>query len=217
MAKDPPVATQATSPGLGREAAKTRPSGHGHRWSGMTWQFRARLHGQQGKLAVGVHGFPDDATTYDHLADALVRAGHRVAAVRPRGEKHLGSAAMFAQAPGKPARRLRLLLVPRCYTSTGRSTTCGRAFRSTVLHRCASGDHRSALLLAAELPLSVGGRRVSRRTPDRFSTRAGTAGQRGLREPRGAAQPRSVVGSDTTAAAADGAWTRPSRAQPGGV
>jgi pimeloyl-ACP methyl ester carboxylesterase len=48
-------------------------------------RFGTRLHGEQGKLVVCVHGFPDDATTYDHLADALVAAGYRVAAVNLRG------------------------------------------------------------------------------------------------------------------------------------
>jgi pimeloyl-ACP methyl ester carboxylesterase len=44
-----------------------------------------RCHGQTGDLVLCVHGFPDDASTYDGLADALVHAGYRVAAVNLRG------------------------------------------------------------------------------------------------------------------------------------
>ena len=47
--------------------------------------FGVRLHGDDGPLVVCLHGFPDDASTYDGLAGALVEAGHRVGAVNLRG------------------------------------------------------------------------------------------------------------------------------------
>lgn len=47
--------------------------------------FGVRLHGDRGPLVVGLHGFPDDASTYDGLAGPLVGAGYRVAAVHLRG------------------------------------------------------------------------------------------------------------------------------------
>lgn len=47
--------------------------------------FGVRRHGEAGEIAVCVHGFPDDASTFDSLAGALVAAGYRVAAVNLRG------------------------------------------------------------------------------------------------------------------------------------
>jgi pimeloyl-ACP methyl ester carboxylesterase len=47
--------------------------------------FGVRLRGNAGETVVCVHGFPDDASTYDDLADALAAAGFRVAAVNLRG------------------------------------------------------------------------------------------------------------------------------------
>ncbi len=47
--------------------------------------FGVRCHGETGELVVCMHGFPDDASTFDDLATALVGAGYRVAAVNLRG------------------------------------------------------------------------------------------------------------------------------------
>ncbi len=47
--------------------------------------FGVRRHGEAGEIVVCVHGFPDDASTYDGLASSLVDAGYRVAAVNLRG------------------------------------------------------------------------------------------------------------------------------------
>jgi pimeloyl-ACP methyl ester carboxylesterase len=47
--------------------------------------FGVRCHGEAGEIVVCVHGFPDDASTYDGLAGAMVDAGYRVAAVNLRG------------------------------------------------------------------------------------------------------------------------------------
>ncbi len=47
--------------------------------------FGVRHHGTDGPLVVCLHGFPDDASTFDGLAAALVAAGYRVAAVNLRG------------------------------------------------------------------------------------------------------------------------------------
>lgn len=50
--------------------------------------FGLRLHGRpgdDGRLVVCVHGFPDDASTWDGLAEALVSAGFQVAAMNLRG------------------------------------------------------------------------------------------------------------------------------------
>ena len=48
-------------------------------------RFGARLHGAGGPTVVCLHGFPDDASTYDGLGDALARADYRVVAVNLRG------------------------------------------------------------------------------------------------------------------------------------
>ncbi len=49
-------------------------------------EFGVRLHGpSDGPPVVCLHGFPDDASTYDELATALAVAGFRVAAVTLRG------------------------------------------------------------------------------------------------------------------------------------
>ena len=47
--------------------------------------FGVRRNGESGEIVVCVHGFPDDASTYDGLATSLVEAGYRVAAVNLRG------------------------------------------------------------------------------------------------------------------------------------
>ena len=53
--------------------------------------FGVRRHGETaetaetGELVLCVHGFPDDASTWDGLAGALVRAGYRVVAMNLRG------------------------------------------------------------------------------------------------------------------------------------
>ena len=47
--------------------------------------FGVRRCGTDGPLVVCLHGFPDDASTYDGLATALAAAGFRVAAVNLRG------------------------------------------------------------------------------------------------------------------------------------
>jgi len=47
--------------------------------------FGVRRHGEAGEVVVCLHGFPDDASTYDGLATSLVDAGYRVAAVNLRG------------------------------------------------------------------------------------------------------------------------------------
>lgn len=47
--------------------------------------FGVRLRGEDGPLVVCVHGFPDDASTYDGLAGSLAAGGYRVAAVNLRG------------------------------------------------------------------------------------------------------------------------------------
>lgn len=47
--------------------------------------FGIRRRGEAGPLVVCLHGFPDDASTYDTLADSLAAAGRRVAAVNLRG------------------------------------------------------------------------------------------------------------------------------------
>lgn len=47
--------------------------------------FGVRRHGTDGPVVVCLHGFPDDASTYDGLAGALASAGFRVAAVNLRG------------------------------------------------------------------------------------------------------------------------------------
>lgn len=47
--------------------------------------FGVRRHGDAGPWVVCLHGFPDDASTFDGLAGALAAAGHRVAAVNLRG------------------------------------------------------------------------------------------------------------------------------------
>jgi pimeloyl-ACP methyl ester carboxylesterase len=47
--------------------------------------FGLRSHGTSGEWVVCVHGFPDDASTYDGLAEALSANGYRVAAVNLRG------------------------------------------------------------------------------------------------------------------------------------
>jgi len=50
--------------------------------------FGVRLHGGPGNvspLVVCVHGFPDDASTWDGLAEVLVSAGYQVAAMNLRG------------------------------------------------------------------------------------------------------------------------------------
>lgn len=42
-------------------------------WTGLDTargRFGARFHGERGPLVVGLHGFPDDASTYDGLAAA---------------------------------------------------------------------------------------------------------------------------------------------------
>ena len=56
---------------------------------------------------------------------------------------------------------------------------------------CAHGRPRRGRYLPSLLATRPLGwlRRASRPTPDRLSTRAGAAGQRGLREPRGAVRP----------------------------
>lgn len=47
--------------------------------------FGVRRHGAAGSWVVCLHGFPDDASTFDGLAGVLAEAGHRVAAVNLRG------------------------------------------------------------------------------------------------------------------------------------
>lgn len=47
--------------------------------------FGVRRHGGGGPVVLCVHGFPDDASTFDGLATSLARAGHRVTAVNLRG------------------------------------------------------------------------------------------------------------------------------------
>ena len=47
--------------------------------------FGVRRHGGEGPLVVCLHGFPDDASTYDGLGSALAAAGFRVAAINLRG------------------------------------------------------------------------------------------------------------------------------------
>lgn len=47
--------------------------------------FAVRLQGDAGPLVVCVHGFPDDASTFDGLGAGLAAAGYRVAAVSLRG------------------------------------------------------------------------------------------------------------------------------------
>ncbi|WNV76793.1 alpha/beta fold hydrolase [Geodermatophilus sp. DSM 44513] len=47
--------------------------------------FGVRRAGDSGPVVLCLHGFPDDATTYDGLAAALAGAGYRVAAVNLRG------------------------------------------------------------------------------------------------------------------------------------
>lgn len=47
--------------------------------------FGVRRFGSTGQPVVCVHGFPDDASTFDALATALVDAGHHVTAVNLRG------------------------------------------------------------------------------------------------------------------------------------
>jgi pimeloyl-ACP methyl ester carboxylesterase len=47
--------------------------------------FAVRSRGDDGPLVLCVHGFPDDASTYDGLAERLVAAGFRAAAVNLRG------------------------------------------------------------------------------------------------------------------------------------
>lgn len=47
--------------------------------------FGVRHRGASGPLVVCLHGFPDDASTFDALAAALALAGYRVAAVNLRG------------------------------------------------------------------------------------------------------------------------------------
>ncbi len=67
----------------GRPAAGAASS-----WTGVDTargRFGARLRGDGGATVVCLHGFPDDASTYDGLADTLAGAGYRVAAVNLRG------------------------------------------------------------------------------------------------------------------------------------
>lgn len=47
--------------------------------------FEVRQHGDHGPQVICLHGFPDDASTYDTLAARLADAGHRVSAVNLRG------------------------------------------------------------------------------------------------------------------------------------
>lgn len=47
--------------------------------------FGIRRHGDHGPQVICLHGFPDDASTYDTLAAHLADAGHRVTAVNLRG------------------------------------------------------------------------------------------------------------------------------------
>jgi pimeloyl-ACP methyl ester carboxylesterase len=47
--------------------------------------FGVRQHGSHGPQVICLHGFPDDASTYDTLAADLAAAGHRVTAVNLRG------------------------------------------------------------------------------------------------------------------------------------
>lgn len=67
------------SPGTGEEAEPwvTVPTPRG--------SFGVRRHGTAGPLVLCVHGFPDDASTFDGLATTLATAGFRVAAVNLRG------------------------------------------------------------------------------------------------------------------------------------
>lgn len=48
-------------------------------------RFAVRSHGDGGPVVVCVHGFPDDASTWDRVAADLARAGYRVHAVNLRG------------------------------------------------------------------------------------------------------------------------------------
>ena len=52
--------------------------------------FGARLHGEAGELVVCLHGFPDDATTFDDLARELVAA---VTACLHNVDQHAGTGA----------------------------------------------------------------------------------------------------------------------------
>lgn len=48
-------------------------------------QFGVRRHGDRGPQVLCLHGFPDDASTYDGLAARLARAGFRTTAMNLRG------------------------------------------------------------------------------------------------------------------------------------
>lgn len=70
------------------DPAETREPGSGVTFTQLETSrgsFGLRRHGTAGEMVVCVHGFPDDASTFDALAAALVTAGHRVAAVNLRG------------------------------------------------------------------------------------------------------------------------------------
>lgn len=57
-------------------------------WAGLDTRrgwFGVRHHGHNGPVVMCLHGFPDDASTYDGLAGSLASAGYRVAAVNLRG------------------------------------------------------------------------------------------------------------------------------------
>ena len=86
-------------------------------------------------------------------------------------------------------------------------TRCGCRAATPRRTRTATADPwRSVTRSLGAAGSTVISRRASRPTPDRLSTRAGAAGQRGLREPRGAARPHVI--RMISAAAAGGAWSR---------
>ena len=67
---------------------QTHPPDVADRWMQLSTSrgsFGVRQHGEDGPVVVCVHGFPDDASTYDRLAASLAEAGYRVAAVNLRG------------------------------------------------------------------------------------------------------------------------------------
>lgn len=77
-----------------QEAAAPPPSAiveGGHRTTPWTHvptlrgSFGVRQHGGDGPVVLCVHGFPDDASTFDGLAGSLAGAGYRVVAVNLRG------------------------------------------------------------------------------------------------------------------------------------